>query len=281
MTEGGPQGASTDQLVLDITPDLARVDSVMSRVIGDPQAADDFVRDPSGTLTRLGLHPRTTREVHDRVNRVFYAVLTNTALLELLSEHYSSMGETDEARQTISETQEVMSAALQRGELENSLEYDVLGFRHLTGSTDVLGRAFSLVLHDLNNRRILMNVYSNDEIDSYVDELVGAITDKRAIQEFPVLEEWDSNYGIGKEQGGLYLEVGPTVTAAVAVEVGLIVTVWVEVDFAGDVIVKAMRSDAARGDPTAARALATTGALLRLAGEVMVHADNFERRPRT
>jgi hypothetical protein len=67
----------------------------------------------------------------------------------------------------------------------------------------------------------------------------------------------------------------------VAVEVGLIVTVWVEVDFAGDVILKAMRSDAAHGDPTAARALATTGALLRLAGEVMVHADTFERRPRT
>jgi hypothetical protein len=280
MTEYGQEGPGTDQLILDITPDLARVDSVMSRVVSDPQAADDFIRDPSGTLTRLGLHPRTTRDVHDRVNRVFYAVLTNVPLLELLTEHYDTMTETDEAQQVVTDTQAVMAAALERGELENSLEYDLLGFRHLTNATDVLRQAFSLVLHDLNNRRILVNVYTSDEIDGYIDELVAAITERRAIQEFPVLEEWDANYGIGKEYAGLYLEVGPTVTAAVAVEVGLIVTVWVEVDFAGDVIVKQMRNRTSSGDPAAARALSTTGALLRLAGEVMVHADNFERRPR-
>jgi hypothetical protein len=281
MTESGQESAGPDQLILDITPDLMRVDSVMSRVIADPQTADDFVRDPSGTLTRLGLHPRTTRDVHDRVNRVFYAVLTNTQLLQLLTDHYGTMGDSDEAQQMITDTEAVMTAALERGELENSLEYDVLGFRHLTNATDVLRQAFSLVLHDLNNRRILVNVYSGTEIDDYVDELIGAITERRAIREFPVLEEWDANYGIGKEQGGLYLEVGPTVTAIAAVEVGALVTVWVEVDFAGDVIVKAMRNRAASGDPAAARALSTMGALLRLAGEVMVHADNFERRPRS
>jgi hypothetical protein len=281
MTESGQEGIGPDQLILDITPDLMRVDSVMSRIIADPQAADDFVRDPSGTLTRLGLHPRTTRDVHDRVNRVFYAVLTNTQLLELLTEHYGTIGVSDEAQQTITDTQTVMTAALERGELENSLEYDVLGFRHLTNATDVLREAFSLVLHDLNNRRILVNVYSGNEIDDYVDELIGAITERRAVREFPILEEWDANYGIGKEQGGLYLEVGPAVTAVAAVEVGAVVTVWVEVDFAGDVIVKAMRNRAASGDPAAARALSTIGALLRLAGEVMVHADNFERRPRS
>lgn len=281
MTDTGPEGAGTDQLILDITPDLARVDSVMSRVLADPQTVDDFVRDPSGTLTRLGLHPRTTREIHDRVNRVFYAVLTNTPLLELLTEHYATMGETDEDRATIAETQAVMAAALERGELENTLDYDVMGFRHLTSATDVMRQAFSLALQDLNNRRILEGTYSSAEIDSYVDELVEAITERRAIREFPVLEEWDANYGIGKEQGGLYLEAGPTVTAVAAVEVGLIVTVWVEVDFSGDVIVAEMRNRAARGDPAAARGLATTGALLRLAGEVMVHADAFERRPRT
>lgn len=280
MTESGQEGTGRDQLILDITPDLARVDSVMSRVIADPQVADDFIRDPSGTLTRLGLHPRTTRDVHDRVNRVFYAVLTNVPLLELLTEHYGSMGESDEAQQAITDTQSIMTAALERGELENSLEYDVLGFRHLTSATDVLRQAFSLTLHDLNDRRILVNVYTGDEIDDYIDELVAAITERRAIREFPVLEAWDANYGIGNEQGGLYLEVGPTVTAVAAVEVGALVTVWVEVDFSGDVIVKAMRNRAASGDPAAARALSTTGALLRLAGEVMVHADNFERRPR-
>jgi len=193
-----PDGPGSDRLILDITPDLERVDPVMSRIVGDPVIADEFIRDPSGVLTRLGLHPRTTRDIHDRVNQVFYAVLTNTELLELLAEHYRTFGDTDEVRQAAVDTRGRMAAALERGQLDNSLDFDLAGFRHLVGSEDVLRRAFQLMLHDLNNRRILMGVYSSEEINQYVDEITLAIRERRPIREFPVLEEWDANYGIGK-----------------------------------------------------------------------------------
>src|SRR5881628_589332 len=90
VTERGKTvNSPEDALSLDVRKDLERVDAVMTRVVSDPATAEEFVRDPSAVLTRLGLHPETTREIHDRVNRIFYAVLTNTELMEFVLEHYS------------------------------------------------------------------------------------------------------------------------------------------------------------------------------------------------
>ncbi|GAA0274935.1 hypothetical protein GCM10010302_10710 [Streptomyces polychromogenes] len=261
-----------DRLILDITPDLERVDSVMTRIISDPATTNDFLRDPSGVVTRLGLHPETSREIHDRVNRVFYAVLTNRELLELLTEHYSRFGPSGSDRQTF-------ESAIQGGELGNSLEYDIAGFEHLAGNPEMLRRVFLATLTDLNDRRILLNRYSADRITEYVDELVRAVGERRAVREFPILEEWDENYGIGKPYGGLgVLEVGPAVTLVAAVEAGAIVTLLVEVNVYADFSRDTQRR-AVLGDPDAARKMATAGALFRLAGEMMVHVSNFEGRP--
>src|SRR5262245_24491363 len=130
-----PDEPRQDRLVLDITRDLERVDSVMTRVVNDPVMVDEFIRDPSVVLTRLGLHPRTTREIHDRVNRVFYAVLTNTELLQLVVRHFSTFaGPTDSDIQ-------LLHSALERGEIENPIEFDLRGFEHFARDTEVLRQA--------------------------------------------------------------------------------------------------------------------------------------------
>src|SRR5688572_2030056 len=84
---GGASMTSPDNaFILDIRQDLERVDPVMTKVVTDPATSAEFIRDPSAVLSRLGLHPPASRETHDRVNRVFYAVLTNTELLEYITD---------------------------------------------------------------------------------------------------------------------------------------------------------------------------------------------------
>jgi hypothetical protein len=266
-----------DALSQDVLKDLERVDGVMTRVIGDPKTTEEFIRDPNGVLTRLGLHPRTTRRIHDRANRIFYAVLTNTELMELVADRMASFaGFTEDA-------DNVLDAALKRGEIEHPLELDMAAIDHFREDREFLRRIFQVTLHDLNNRRILENVYSTEQLDDYIDRLTSAIHERRGIRDFPVLEAWDERYGIGPGYGGLFVEVGPLVTAAVGVEFAAAVTVWGFPPRGGDSMINSLSRgnvlrDALRGDPVAARQLATVGAMLKLAGEIQIHAINFERR---
>src|SRR4051794_25669203 len=81
-----------DAFMLDIRRDLERIDPVMTQIVRDPVTSNEFIRDPSGVLSRLGLHPPASRQTHDRVNRVFYAVLTNAELMEFVTEVVDSAG---------------------------------------------------------------------------------------------------------------------------------------------------------------------------------------------
>jgi hypothetical protein len=260
-----------DPLSLDIRRDLDRVDGVMTRVITDSATAEEFIRDPSGVLTRLGLHPRTTREIHERANRIFYAVLTNTELMEVILDHYASFsGPALEANRA------VLNQALERGEIRNTIELDVAAAEHAFQAPDFLRRIYRLTLYDLNNRRLLQNTYSTEQIDDYVDRMVEAIRQRRAIREQPTLEEWDDHYGVDTGYGvSRENEIAVPVTAGALVEVAAAVTVVIPVAILG--VEESVMVRAVRGDPRAGLAVATVGAALRLAGEVLVHATNFER----
>jgi hypothetical protein len=263
-----------DALTQDMLQDLERVDSVMTQILRDPAVTEEFIYDPSGVLTRLGLHPRTTRGIHDRVNRIFYAVLTNTQLMEVIRTHLASFSGLE------ADAKDAGADALGRGEIPRLLGLDLAATEHFLGHQDVLRRMFQLTLHDLNNRRLLENVHTTDEVDGYIEEVIQAIYERRAVRDFPTLESWDNNYGTGRGQGdAVFLEVGPAVTAVALVEVLAAATVAVPVAAVvdGDVIV-ARINDAPSGDPVAATTLATAGAILRLAGDMLVHANNFERR---
>lgn len=261
-----------DPLLIDVRADVARIDGVMSRVIADQAVADEFVRDPNAVLSRFELHPDASREVHDRVNRVFYAVLTNTELLDLVAGHFSDFDT------RTAENEPVLEAALRRGEVENSVELDMAAVEHILTSPDFMRRAFRLTLHDLNNRRLLVGTYDAQEIDDYVDGLVQAIVDRRPLREHPVLESWDENYGVGKEFGVGFFELAPPVTVVIPVEGYAYLTVYNHTYAYTHHVIERAAQQALRGDPAAARHLATTGALMRLAGEVMVYAYTLDQR---
>jgi hypothetical protein len=267
MTEPRPY----DPLLFNVRQDVARVDGVMSRVLAEPAVTEEFVRDPSAVMSRFGLHPETSREVHDRVNRIFYAVLTNTELQDLVSEHFANF----DAR--VEDNEPILEAALRRGEIENSVELDMAAVEHILISPEFIRRAFNLTLNDLNGRRLLVGSYTSQEISDYVDRLVQAIVDRRPVEEHPVLEEWDENYGVGRGNGVGFFEVAPPITVVIPVEGFNYLTIYNHTYAYTHHVIDEVARQASRGDPAAVRHLRTTGAMMRLAGEVIMHAYNLDQ----
>jgi hypothetical protein len=263
--------ATRDALRMDISADLERIDSAMTRVILDPTMSQDFKHDPNGVLVRVGMHPQTSAAVNDRVNRTFYAAMTNSEMNAVVHQHFSSFKPSDPER-----FQSQHLEGLDQGRIQNALEYDLEAADHLLTNKEVLTKVLLLFLHDLNKKGILHKKHESEAIDSFVAGMVTAITERKPISEHPVLEEWDRNYGVGGFHfGAEAVEVGPVATAYTAVEVGLFVTVAV-----AEAALPSSASfvRALAGDRNHMTRLATMSKVLQFRSDLMLHAYQFEGR---
>jgi hypothetical protein len=259
-----------DRLTFDIRKDLEKIDSAMTKIIMNPDTARAFVADPNGVMVTAGLHPPTAPEVNERVNRCFYAVVSNSELTQFMAQHYESF-----VPKRAEEYQRYHERGLQRGLIQNRIDYDLEAAEHILRDRKALTTAFRLMLTDFNKRGIFKRRYSRKEIDQYLSVLVPAIIDRKPIREHPRLEEWDRNYGIGGfHYGAEAVEVGPVVTAYTAVEVGLLVTVaGVQARFmTSDEFVQA----ASEGSEPRIRALATMSRITQFGADIIHHAYQFE-----
>jgi hypothetical protein len=260
--------APDDPLILDVRADLDRVDRAMTQIVADPALSDEFIRDPNGVLSRLGMHARTSRDIHDRSNQLFYATLTNSELVTYVAEHFRSFEPPAYDSNQIE--------GLRQGEIRHSTSLDDAALDHCLSDPEFIQRMLELSLHDLNNRGLLQSRHSEQEIDNYIARAVEAIAERRPIREMPVLEERDRQYGIGKRQG---VEVSIFVSAVLPVDVTIPVSIIATAQ-GNSAAMEANRADmdaAFRLDPEAVRMTATVGALTRLAGELLQHAYSFER----
>lgn len=286
-----------DAFAADIRRDLERVDQVMTHVIADPSTRDDFVRDPVGVLARLGLFPRMTPETRDRNNRIFYAVLQNTDLVRYLQDTFASFRAENE--DLLVRDAEIMQRGLGQGVIAHSPDLDMAAADHIFRDPDTMRELYRLTLRDLNNRRLLHHVYTAEELDTYISDVVESIQQRRPPIFGPppldgagttIRKEAQAGVEGGAEVGtgaavatqvnvvaGTNVFVATVTSGIAAVEVFLFATALIPVagpEFAArDDVIDA----AALGDSEAIRALATAGALLNLAGEMLVHANNFER----
>jgi hypothetical protein len=261
-------------LILDATNDLKRVDAVMTKVVNDRSRWDDFFSDPNGALVAHGLHPPTTSEVNSRVNDLFYAVLANKPLLELLAKALKSRRR-NKAREA--KYFRLYEAGLKQGQIRHDIAQDVDALSWIVSDKRRFTNALRLTLHDVNDRGLLQRKHPRKDIDAYVKHVVELASAGKSLRTLPALETWDRNYGIGKAFGGLWVEVTPFVTGVAFVEVLVAVTVGVDHDLQPAApSLAAMTAGARRGDRREVEALAMYGKLLAFSGELMMHVANFE-----
>ena len=261
-----------DPLMLDISKDLERVDEVMTKIVMDNEEWERFKSNPNATLARLGLHPQTSEDVNQRVNRVFFATITNQELNRLVAEHFLSFSPPDADKFAA-----YHSEGLSKGVIQNDIRLDRAAAEHVFKDPEFMRKLFKLLLTDLNEKRILQKHYSERVLDEFLDRLIVAIVQRRPIAEHPRLEQWDENYGVGGFHFGTEAaEVGPAVTAYVAVEMGAFVTVF------GAHVQTPDRADlgamVAAGDEGAAIRVRTMGRILHCGADLVVHAQQMERR---
>lgn len=259
-----------DRLALDCARDLERIDAVVTQIINNRQLWDEFKRDPNGVCVQLGLHPPTSPEINDRANRIFYATLTNKALIDFLSEQYSNFSSTQ-----MEDYQSYFVEGLKKGVLQNRVELDLEAADHVFRQPDALKKLYQISLHDLNDRGLFTRHYALEEIDRYIDSLVDAIGKRAPRAELPRLEEWDRSYGVGAEFG-VVAEVGPVAT----VEAVAAATIAIPVEVLGLSEQTTIREQFTRaalgGDIESSRAAATLGRLIDLGADLLLHANTFE-----
>lgn len=266
-----------DPFTRDIRSDLERIDSVMTQIIKNPATCAEFIRDPSGVLASLGLHPPASRGTHDRVNRIFYAVLTNTELLELVRNHYASPAFQSAVEPHVNDHLRIVREGLSQGALRASIQYDLAAADHAFRQPEFLRQVYRITLRDLNERRLLQQAYTTEQIDDYVDRLVESIQQRLPIREHPKLEVWEPpHYGIGTGYAFGQIEVPVEATLPIAVE--FIATITIPVAVGMQEAVNDMASGGLRIDSESAQTLTTAGALMKLAGDMLSYANNFERR---
>lgn len=267
----------SEGLMFDVRRDLERVDQVMTQVIRDPATSAEFVRDPSGVLSRLGLHPPASRQTHDRVNRIFYAVMNNAELVRILEEHYSAPEFQTAAADALEEHNAVFLEGLTQGELRSNIEYDIVAANHAFSSPDFLRRAYRVTLYDLNERGLLQNVYPAERIDEHIESMIESIRRGLPIRQHSKLEVWeDPYYGVGTGYAVGEVESPVVATSEGGVQIAFIATTFIPVWGAQHPDPETV-SRAMHGEPGAVRMMATLGALSNLAGQVLLHANTFAR----
>jgi hypothetical protein len=265
-----------DLLRFDLSRDLVNIDAAATRIILDNEISRQFRSDPNGTMVRVGMHPPTSPEVNERANRVFYAAMTNKALMDFVAEHFQTF-----TPPNIGHYQAVHDEGLRQGQIKNDIEYDLLAADHIMRQSHAMKHAFYLMLKDLNEKRILKSEYSEEEINAFLEKLIPAIIERRPIRELPVLEEWDRNYGVGGFGfGPLASEVGPFITIAVAVELAAAVTVLLQAPKSIQTLTpsSAEFSAASNNDQVAATRLMTIARMLQFTADLQLHAVRFETR---
>jgi hypothetical protein len=245
----------------------------MTRIIRERATWDDFFRDPNGMFVATGLHPPTSPENNSRANAIFYAVLSNKPLLEQLARHFKKFRP---SRARLNKFAKTYLAGLEQGEIRHDLGEDIDAINHLVSASGALKVILGLTLHDINRRGILQKKYSRKAIDDYIDRIVKVAVTGKSLRNEPPLESWDRNYGIGKAFGGLWVEVGPFITAAVGVEFAAAITVFGHPPDTIQPNLDVMTAGARRGDRKQIEALAMYGKLLAFGGELMMHVANFE-----
>jgi hypothetical protein len=283
-----------DAFAAEIRSQLERADQVMTQVVADPATRAEFVSDPIGVLSRLGLFPSITPESRDRANRMFYAVLQNTDLVQHLQDTFASFRAENE--DLLAGEAEAVQGGLRQGVMAHSPEFEMAAVDHVFRNPYTLRELYRLALHDLNNRRLFHRVYTAQELDTYISDVVTSVQQRRPVSLGPpqINGPRGGPPGGGGGGGGVNVTVDVNVAGNInvagainaagvvnvavagALEVALGITVFVVV-FGPDLLSGGVTDSAVLGDSEAVRALATAGALLNLAGEVLVHANNLER----
>ena len=254
-------------LFIDIAPELAKVDKGMSALINDRTQWAQFLNNPIGVMSSLGIIAHVPEPSHKHSNEVFYVCLANKYVVKQLLAMYDNF---DAASKE--DANAAYTAGLQSGEIKNTPNYDLDVIDELLKQKATLKDICQSVLLDLNDRGLLQEKYPPAQLNEFLELLVSALVERKSIKEILDIQ---LNAGLGVVRLGVV--VGPVAVAVAAGQVGVVATAVAAIASPNigspDELIRA----AIQGSRENLKTLGVLGRLMEFSAELALKVQEYER----
>jgi len=267
-----------DQLSIDVTNEVAGVDSILSKIIKDKAKWNDFFRNPAQTLAEAGyLQPYTDGDAQ-KYNQLFYALLTDNELMSFVHTQQFC------PQMTSNQVDEFHTNLKEDGVIKYPPEVDVDIVRRLLNDAPAFKKLLTLSLSRINEEKIFDRYYSEKKINKAVSTIMANAKAGNSFSEMVSDLPWQDECDEGGSGGvNRILAVIPPAVAipvvAEAVACGTVACVVVPLAKSGLAkhSVHELGGQALSGDRDAMHAMQTIGLLFEFISELSAHIKNFEK----
>lgn len=256
-------------LFIDIAPELSKVDDKFTELLKDREKWSDFISNPTGVMSELGIIPPIPKDQTRKANQIFYACLNNSELVSYVLDLYSDIDKAASAEQV-----DFHNQGLREGRIRNLENHELGLLSDLIDRPDDLNKIFNLTLHDLNSRGVLHRKYEDNEINEFIDETISALKNKKAIVDLPKLNIENELY-YAQPLGAV---VGPVALAVAVAQVGVAATVAAAVAPPEIGSFDDLAKNAFSGDIESAQALSIMGRLFDLTADLLLYVQGLENK---
>ncbi|MBF0422353.1 MAG: hypothetical protein HQL73_05115 [Magnetococcales bacterium] len=261
---------ANNKTIIDISEDMNRVDQAITKLLHNRSLWNDFFLQPETVLTKLGLPPRFGSKKDEwKLNRIFYALLTNKKLVRLVLQKYQVFSST----RSNSEGNKAVLDGLKQGRLVSPPNADMEAFAFFTKNQEDFRQFLTLALTDLNQKGLLFEQLTSEEVEKRINLMMESAAET-------MKNGGKSSQDI--DSGVMGCVVGPVCIAVCLVGVVAQAAVGVTPLGLGTYIpngqaLEELIEQSIEGDDGSAQALWTMGRLLELTGELMLFINRMER----
>ena len=206
-----PQDYKDQPFLYDVSQQVDPIDSVITQILRSEEKMNRFLKDPVGILQDLELLPASNDKIKDRSNKIFFLCLKNKKIIGLIQQLDADIPQlTENFKQELDDK-------LKQDALKYPLEYDMKVVQSLL-KTEQLRQIYQIFLNELNDKKILINEYTTQQLDDYIDQMLSTISSGKSITKIQPLEQWDENYGVGTGYGVGEAAIGVLAGVAVVVQ---------------------------------------------------------------
>lgn len=266
-----PTNGSDERLTIEIQDNVRRVDGVFSKIIKDRSIWQDFFRDPYGVLCKMGFSPPGSPEQGSKYNKLFYALITSTELLQFLYDHFTGF------QPSTTGYRENAVENLRRGKIEYPTSLDVEALNHLRNTPGVYRMFLRIALNRINSQRVFSRQYSQQELEQAIEMLVAAAREGRSLAESARQHPWSDEM---EESFQVFAAIPPAISAPVvaeAVAAGTVAIPVVAIPAGGAAPIEDQHRRAFLGETEGGRATMLLGLIFGFVGELTEHINQFER----
>jgi hypothetical protein len=179
-------------LILDVGEKRQRADAYVDKLIMDEELQKYFFKNPSKVMSDLGIYHSSSDKPIAITNRIFYAIIANKELMDLV------IGSRDHIKFQTQQNQNI-STPLKQQAVQNHARSNDLTLKPYLKNEKLLRKCMLILLEDLNKKGILNQKLSRKQVMLYVEKLVAHTSNGKPFDRKTRLMKYKSHHSIKKD----------------------------------------------------------------------------------